>query len=126
MVFFKKFPSNYERFIFSYYILYITYDILHGGSKRMKENEKKFKYGMPINPKEMPKPRERLPQYDECLKEFLESGHNHWEVNINALPSQKPRVVLSSLKWRIKNKPEFKGIKIVMHKNKIFLEREKQ
>jgi hypothetical protein len=74
----------------------------------------------------MPKPRKRLPQYDECLKEFLASKHNHWEVNIGSLPSQKPRVVLSSLKWRIKNKKEFECIKAIMHKGRIFLEREKQ
>jgi hypothetical protein len=91
----------------------------------MDKAERKFKYGKPLSSKEMPKPRKRLPQYDECLREFLESGYNHWEVDVTALPSQKPRVVLSSLKWRIKNKPEFKGIRIVMHRNKIFLEREK-
>jgi hypothetical protein len=91
----------------------------------MKENKKEFKYGKPVSSKEMPKPRKMLPQYDECLKEFLKSGNDYWEVKIDALPSQKPRVVLSSLKWRVKNKPEFKGINIVMHKNKIFLEREK-
>lgn len=91
----------------------------------MDKNERKFKYGAPLSPNKMPEPRKRLPQYDDCLKEFLESGYDYWEVNTNALPSQKPRVVLSSLKWRTKNKPEFKGIKIVMHQNKIFLEREK-
>jgi len=95
----------------------------------MQENEKNFRFGKPITHKEMPKPKEirrRLPQYDECLREFLKSGYDYWEVDLTALPSQKPRVVLSSLKWRVKNKSEFKGIRIVMHKNKIFLEREKQ
>jgi len=92
----------------------------------MEVNKKGFKYGKPIGSEEMPKQRKRLPQYDECLREFLKSGYNHWEVNISTLPSQNPRVVLSSLKWRIKNKPEFKGIRAIMHKNKIFLEREKQ
>lgn len=97
--------------------------MLQRGDIGMKENEKKFKYGMPINPNEMPKPRERLPQYDECLREFLKSGHDYWEVDMTALPSKKSRVVLSSLKWRIKNKDEFKGIEVVMHKNKIYLKR---
>jgi hypothetical protein len=91
----------------------------------MNKNEKKFKYGKPVSPNEMPKPRKRLPQYDESLIEFLESGKDYWEVDLTALPSQKPRVVLSSLKWRINNKPEFKGIRAVMYKNKIYLEREK-
>jgi hypothetical protein len=90
----------------------------------MNDKIKKFKYGAPVNPEVMPKPRKRLPQYDECLKEFLESGHAHWEVDIETLPSQKPRVVLSSLKWRIENKEEFHNIKVFMHKNKIYLERE--
>jgi len=39
--------------------------------------------------------------------------------------SRKPRVVLSSLKWRVKNKQEFKGIRAFMHKNKVYLEKEK-
>jgi len=89
----------------------------------MNKHNKLFRFGKPVSSKEMPKPRKRLPQYDECLREFLESGHSHWEVDINALPSQKPRVVLSSLKWRIKNKPEFKDIGIFMYKNKIYLQR---
>ena len=67
----------------------------------MKETE--FKYGKPASPVAA-KPKKRLPQYDEALEEFLKSGYNNWEVNLEALPSKKPRVVLSSLKWRIKNK----------------------
>lgn len=86
-------------------------------------SKKPFKYGKPVGPEEMPKPRKRLPQYDECLREFLASGYRYWEVNIDALPSKKPRVVLSSLKWRIKNKPEFRNVRVFMHKNKIYLER---
>jgi hypothetical protein len=93
---------------------------------KMSKNRKKFKFGKPVSPNEMPKPRKRLPQYDECLKEFLESGHTHWRVNINALPSQNVRVVLSSLKWRIKNKSEFKNIRVVMSKNEIYLEKVEQ
>lgn len=89
----------------------------------MNSNEKKFKYGKPVRPNEMPKTRKILPQYDECLKEFLESGYNHWEVNMEALPSKKPRVILSSLKWRVKNKPELKNIRVIMNKNKIYLEK---
>jgi len=88
----------------------------------MRENE--FKYGKPASPIAV-KPKLRLPQYDEALREFLNSGYNNWEVNMDALPSKKPRVVLSSLKWRIKNKAEFKGIRVFMHKNKIYLEKEK-
>ncbi len=91
----------------------------------MNKNEKKFKYGKPVSPKEMPKPRKRLPQYDECLKEFLEYGHSHWEVDIDALPSKNSRVILSSLKWRIKNKPELKKIRVIMYKGKIYLEKVK-
>ncbi|MEM2741974.1 MAG: hypothetical protein QXD95_07490 [Nitrososphaeria archaeon] len=86
-------------------------------------DKKTFKYGKPLSPTEMPKPRKRLPQYDECLKEFLESGYKYWEVNMDALPSKKPRVILSSLKWRVKNKPEFKNIRVFMYKGKIYLER---
>ena len=91
----------------------------------MSKNVRKFRYGKPVSPEEMPKPRKRLPQYDECLREFLESEYTLWEVDINALPSKKPRVVLSSLKWRIKNKPEFKNIRVFMNKNKIYLEKVK-
>lgn len=86
-------------------------------------NGKKFKYGKPISLDKIPKPRKRLPQYDECLREFLESKYTHWEVDLNALPSKKPRVVLSSLKWRVKNKPEFREIRVFMHKGKIYLEK---
>lgn len=89
----------------------------------MNKHEKTFRFGKPVSPKEMPKPRKRLPQYDDCLREFLESERNYWQVDINALPSKKPRVILSSLKWRIKNKEEFKNIRVFMHKNKIYLER---
>jgi hypothetical protein len=92
---------------------------------KMSRNRKKFKFGKPVSPNEMPKPRKRLPQYDECLKEFLESGHSHWEVDIGALPSKNPRIVLSSLKWRIKNKPELKEIRVIMYKGKIYLEKVK-
>ena len=89
----------------------------------MKKQEKKFRYGVPISPSEMPEPRKRLPQYDECLREFLDSGQNYWEVDMSSLPSQKSRVVLSSLKWRIKNKAEFEGIQAIMQKNKIYLKK---
>lgn len=103
--------------------LYYTITQLYSVKKNM--NEKKFRFGKPVGPQEMPKPRKRLPQYDECLKEFLSSGHNHWEVDIDALPSQKPRVVLSSLKWRVRNNEEYKDVRVIMSKNKIYLEREK-
>lgn len=91
----------------------------------MKNQEKKFRYGVPISSSEMPKPRTRLPQYDECLREFLGSGQNYWEVDVSSLPSQEPRVVLSSLKWRVKNDSNFKDIQVVMHKNRIYLTRGK-
>ena len=92
----------------------------------MENQEKKFRYGTPISPSEMPTPRKRLPQYDECLREFLNSGYSHWEVDMDALPSHNPRVVLSSLKWRIENKEEFHSIRVFMHKNMIYLEKEKE
>jgi hypothetical protein len=82
------------------------------------------KYGKPISSEKMPKSRvKRLPQYDEALKEFLDSNSSYYEVNLEALPSQKVRVVLSSLKWRVKNNSEFNGIKVVMNKGKIYLEK---
>ena len=90
--------------------------------KKLNKNE--FKYGVPISPSEAPKSRKRLPEYDDCLREFKKSGHKNWKVNINALPSKDPRVILSSLKWRTKHKEEFKGIQVIMSKNEIYLERE--
>jgi hypothetical protein len=89
----------------------------------MSKETKQFRYGQPISPNSMPRSRERLPQYDECLREFLKSGHSNWEVNIDSLPSKNPNVALSSLKWRTKHKSEFKEIKTIMHKNKIYLEK---
>ena len=88
----------------------------------MSNKKTNFKYGKPIDPKKVG--RKRLPQYDECLAEFLNSGSKAWMVDINALPSNDPRVVLSSLKWRIKHFPEeYKGIRAFMSKGKIYLER---
>jgi hypothetical protein len=84
------------------------------------------KYGKPITSDKMPQSRiKRLPQYDEALREFLTSKSNYYEINLESLPSKNIRVVLSSLKWRVKNNSEFKGIKIVMNKGKIFLEKVK-
>jgi len=59
------------------------------------------------------------------LREFLSSGDQFWRVNIESLPSNNPKVVLSSLKWRIKNKEEFenKNIRVFVRKNHIYLER---
>jgi len=106
--------------ISNYYILLIT------DYKSFKQGVEVGKYGKPISSDKMPKSRvKRLPQYDEALKEFLDSGSNYYEVNLDALPSHKVRVVLSSLKWRVKNNSEFKNIKVVMHKGKIFLEKAK-
>jgi hypothetical protein len=82
-----------------------------------------YKYGKPISSEKMPRGRKRLPQYDECLREFLISNAEYWEVNLDSLPSRNEMVVLSSLKWRIKNNDEYKNIRVVMDKGKIFLER---
>lgn len=71
----------------------------------------------------MPKARKRMPQYDECLSEFLASENNYWEVKMDALPSKDERTVLSAFKWRINNNPKFKDIRAVMSNGKIFLER---
>ncbi len=84
------------------------------------------KYIKPIKSDEMPQSKvKRLPQYDEALREFLESKANYCEINLDALPSKNVRVVLSSLKWRVKNNSEFRNIKVVMSKGKIFLEKVK-
>ena len=84
-----------------------------------------YKYGKPIASEKMPRGRKRLPQYDECLREFLSSNDDAWEVNLDALPSKNEMIILSSLKWRIKNNVDFKGIRVVMNKGKIFLEKVK-
>ena len=86
---------------------------------------KKFKYGKPVSRDEMPKPKKRLPEYDECLREFLNSGHDYWKVDISTLPSKNIKVILSSLKWRIKRKPEFRNIRIFSKKNHVYLEKVK-
>jgi hypothetical protein len=86
--------------------------------------KKIFKYGEPAGKEEI-KPTRRLPQYDECLREFLNSESDIWKVKIEALPSQNIRVVLSSFKWRIKHKPEFENIRAFMRRNNIYLERVK-
>jgi hypothetical protein len=88
----------------------------------MVKKQSGFKYGKPLKSDEMPESKKRLPQYDECLEEFLKSGHSYWEVNMDSLPSKDPRVVLSSLKWRTK-KPQFKSIEIVWQKAKIYLKK---
>jgi hypothetical protein len=81
-----------------------------------------FTYGKPITKDKMPKPRKRMPQYDECLNEFLASKNNYWEINIESLPSTNANTILSALKWRIKNNPRYSKIKIVMQNGKIFLQ----
>jgi len=90
----------------------------------MKKEGKKSKYGQPPTPKQFPKLR-RLPQYDECLRDFVASGDKIWVINMAELPSKNPRTVLSSLKWRTRNKSEFKGIRAFMNKGKIYVEKEK-
>jgi len=84
----------------------------------------KYKFGEPIDSKEMPKSKRRLRQYDECLREFLASGCSNWKVNIEALPSTNARVILSSLKWRLNNVDEFKGkgINAFLNKSQVYLE----
>jgi hypothetical protein len=74
---------------------------------------------------EKPKPRKRLPQYDECLDEFIKSGDDIWQVQADALPSKKVKVILSSLKWRVNHVDKFKGINIFLSKNQIYLEKVK-
>ena len=81
------------------------------------------KYGSPVKEEKIPKGKRRLPEYDECLNEFLKSGSEFWKVDITALPSNNIKVVLSSLKWRTKHNPEFKNIRIFSRKNRIYLER---
>lgn len=85
--------------------------------------KRNFKYGRPIDAKKVASRRKRLPQYDECLREFLNSDSEAWIVDITELPSKEPRVVLSSLKWRIKHFDEFKGVKAFMSKGEIYLEK---
>jgi len=85
----------------------------------------KHKYVQPISSEEFLMSTRRLPQYDECLKEFIESEDEICRVNIAALPSKNSRVVLSSLKWRIKTKPAFKNIRIFLRKGNIYLEKVK-
>jgi hypothetical protein len=82
-----------------------------------------YKYGKPINSNNIPKGRKRLPQYDECLREFLSSNSSYWEVNVDSLPSKNIMVILSSLNWRIKNNTEFKNARVIMRDRKIFLEK---
>jgi len=87
---------------------------------------RKFKYGKAVSKEEMPKPKKRLPQYDECLREFLNSGDDYWKVNLDALPSKNIKVVLSSLKWRTKHNPEFKQkMHVFTKKDDVFLEKVK-
>jgi hypothetical protein len=83
-----------------------------------------YKYGKPITSDKVPKGRKRLPQYDECLREFLSSDSNFWEVNVDALPSKDIMVVLSSLNWRANKIAEFKGkLRVIMRDRKIYLEK---
>jgi len=89
----------------------------------MTKREEKSKYGTPLTAEELPEPGKRLPQYDDCLKDFLKSDSTYWKVNIDALPSKKLRVVLSSLKWRTKHRPEFRNVRVFMRKKNIFLEK---
>jgi hypothetical protein len=85
--------------------------------------DERYKYGKPVD--KMPKGRKRLPQYDECLREFLSSKSNYWEVDLDALPSRNIMIVLSSLKWRVRNNSEFGNIRVIMRDKKIFLEKVK-
>jgi len=82
-----------------------------------------LKYGCPVDLSKVIRRRKRCPQYDVCLREFLNSSYKGWKVDLNTLPSKKPRTVLSSIKWRIKHIPEFKGIKTFMANGEIYLER---
>ena len=90
----------------------------------LNSKEFDFKYGKEVDLSKIKRRVKRLPDYDNCLKEFLKSNSKAWEVELKELPSKKPRVVLSSLKWRIKNFPkEYGKIRAFMSKGKIYLER---
>lgn len=82
---------------------------------------KKYRYGKPIEESDLPGTRRRFPQYDQCLKEFLDSGRELWEVNTATLPASDVKIILSSLKWRVRNRPEFSGIRVFSRRNKVFL-----
>jgi hypothetical protein len=87
--------------------------------------KKKFIYGSPLDKAELPSPK-RLPQYDECLREFVSSGSDAWKVDKASLPSKDERVILSSLKWRTRGKlKEFGNIHVFMKKKEIYLEKVK-
>ncbi len=83
--------------------------------------DEKYKYGKPIT--KIPRGRKRMPQYDECLREFLSSNNNYWEINVNALPSHDTMKVLSSLRWRIKHNAEYGNVRVIMRDKKLFLEK---
>jgi hypothetical protein len=90
----------------------------------MKENE--IEYGKPVRRDQLPKPTKRLPEYDECLRAFLKSKSDLWQVNIDALPSKNIRVVLSSLNWRIKHRSDFGNIRVFMRNKNVYLEKIEQ
>ena len=56
------------------------------------KNNKEFKYGMAVSNVEKPKPRKRLPQYDECLNEFLKSEDDIWQVKADAFQARKSKL----------------------------------
>jgi hypothetical protein len=86
--------------------------------------DESYKYGKPLT--KIPRGRKRLPQYDECIREFLASKSNYWEVNLDSLPSHSIMIVLSSLRWRVKNNPsEYGNVRVIMRDKKIFLEKVK-
>ena len=90
----------------------------------MKSEESGSKYGSSFNTSKVKRRRKRLPEYTECLRDFLKSGDKGWKVNKNSLPAKDPNVILSSLKWRIKHFPEeFGEIRVFMSKREIYLER---
>lgn len=111
-----------ERFIF-----HIPYSIFHMMVYLMENSKKESKYGIPLSNVVKPKPKKRLPQYDECLREFLNSGDTFWKVKIEALPSQDVKVIVSSFKWRVNNVDEFmkKGITVFLNKNQVYLQKER-
>lgn len=84
---------------------------------------KAYRYMTPIKKEDLPRSK-RLPEYDYCLREFLDSGQDACMVRIDALPSKDKGVILSSLKWRVK-KSEFKNIHVFMRKGNIYLEKVK-
>ena len=80
-----------------------------------------MRYGEPTEERPLGR-REKCPEYDVCLKEFLSSGAEYWKVNLETMPSDNIRTIISSLKWRT-HKLEFVNIKVFMRNFQVYLQR---